>query len=747
MKKLNLTFSILVFVTVFGILSEDLNNDPAFPTPSILRSNVAFWIKIYTEVSIKEGVLHDRDYPLIIYDRIRSDDGDSRTVRERRKRIAEALSAIVSSPESTWTDLERNIVSLYKKEADLSAISGAQERIRYQQGQKERFREGLIRSGMYLDTIRTILKTYNIPLRIAYLPHVESSFNTEAYSRVGAAGLWQFMRGTGKLYGMRIDYIIDERRDPVISTIAAAKYLSSSYAELGTWPLAITSYNHGVAGIKKAVAEVGSRDIADLIRNYKSRSFGFASSNFYSCFLAASHIADNHQDYFPDVKLSTPLRYNDFVINHYISAEDFCRYLNLPLQQFIALNPAVRPAVFSKHQRLPKGYRVHIPVEIPITELAASYNAIPDSVKTSFPPRPLYYRVNKGDNLYTIASRLGVGVEELAIENNITRLNRIRAGQILQVPSKAVATTAMAKATEAPTGAAEKPVPDGKSAETVKPPPETTESAAAEIAQAEEKAALAPEEAAMVDSFQKEAEKRRLRPVASGKEKPSAGEAKPVQPILNDSLREIAFAPAIVEPVKKESERPRIASNFDVSVYALDAVVSADGTNAKITVSVDETIGHYADWLGIPTWRIRRLNDMGRASNIKINRTLLIPLDRPDALERFATARLQYHMAIEEDFYMQYTVADVSSHTIKRGETLWDICNNNENPIPLWLFSKYNRHLDLSNLALGAEVWIPRVRERTGEEIGEGVPALDALYEKPPLQPFRHKPQELKLTP
>ncbi|MBN1578657.1 MAG: transglycosylase SLT domain-containing protein [Chitinispirillaceae bacterium] len=751
-KKMLLRIPIVIFLVALPRFPENYDNDPVFPTPAILKGNVAFWTKIYTEVSMSEGLLHDRDYPLVIFEKIAAESG-SRTVKERRKRTADALTAIVSARESTWTDLERTIVALYKKEADSSALAGAADRVRFQQGQRERFIEGLKRSGMYLDTIRTILRAYNVPLRLAYLPHVESSFNTEAYSKVGAAGLWQFMRGTGKFFGMRIDYTIDERRDPVIASIAAAKYLSSSYAELRTWPLAITSYNHGVYGMKRAVAKTGSRDLAVIIQNYKSRSFQFASSNFYGCFLAASFIAENHAKFFPEVKMYRPLQYNDFVISHYIVADDFCQYLDIPREELMRLNPAIRPAVLERHQRLPKGYPIHIPANKPMEQVAALYDAIPDSLKTSAPPRPLYYRVNRGDNLYAIASRLGVTVRELAFENNITRLNRIRAGQVLRVPAKAAAApTVLAQATEAPPGPAKASASSGKPGRAAaKPPGETPATdAAAEIARAEAEATVPPEEIAMVDSEKKQPPEERKyqapRPTAR-KKKPAAAGEQPAQPALSDSLREIAFAPALIEPIKTASERPHVAPNFDVTIYDLDAVLSPVGTSAQIIVSVDETIGHYADWLGIPTWRIRKLNDMGRTSAIRINRSLLVPIDRPDALEQFVAARLEYHMAIEEDFYTQYTIADVTAYTLKRGEALWDICNNNENPLPLWLFKKYNRHLDLTKLFVGSEVWIPQVRERTTEELRSFTTTTPPPSPPPAPQLYRQRLHETKLVP
>ena len=190
--------------------------------------------------------------------------------------------------------------------------------------------------------------------------------------------------------------------------------------------------------------------------------------------------------------------------------------------------------------------------------------------------------------------------------------------------------------------------------------------------------------------------------------------------------------------MKRKQNRPKkpgIASSFDVSLYNLDVTLSPVGNTAELHVSVDETIGHYADWLGIPTYRIRKLNDMGRTSDIRLNKRLLIPNEHQDALEKFVAARLEYHMAIEEDFYAQYRVADLKKYVIKRGQTLWDLCNETENPIPLWLFKKHNKQLDLGKLIPGMTVWIPVIEEgpaeRTVEPAIKNPGTLPTTYTRP----------------
>jgi membrane-bound lytic murein transglycosylase D len=753
MDKSKFSLILILFSIVFS--NSAAQTDTIFPVPDILKHNVEFWKKIYTEISLSEGLIHDRDYPMVIYDRLKGD-YNSPSVKSRKDAIAVSLRSIIAKSGAGLTKEEEALYAIYKQFGDTTVFNEAPERIRFQMGQKERFREGLVRSGLYLDTIRSIMKAYKVPQRLAYLPHVESSFNTEAYSKVGAAGLWQFMRGTGKIYGMKIDYSIDERRDPIIATIAAAKYLSSSYAELKSWPLAITSYNHGVAGIKRAVAQTGSNDIAVIIQKYSSRSFQFASSNFYGCFLAASEIAENYTTYFPNTALSPSLKFLDTKLPCFITPDHICTLLGLTPEQLSVLNPALRSSVFEQKKRLPKGLVIHLPATLKAETIQTALNSIPDSLKLLGPERSNYYTVSRGDNLYGIASRLSVSVKELALENNISKYNRIYAGQVLRVPgaaSVAVKTVELASATK------QQSLSDKK---IVEPAIESTSvEAAVEIAQAEIAQITPPEDTTPVVSVVAvAAEPKQIKSEPPSKQKQpqqqsteSAKTAKKDAIIqnqveqLSDSLKDIALAPALPEPEVSSRIKPVLPKIFDVGLYNLDAVLSSGGSRATIFVSIDETIGHYADWLGIPTWQIRKLNDMGRGSTIRVNQKLQIPVNTQDALDRFSSARLEYHMAIEEDFYTQYMVSDVKAHILKRGQTLWDLCNVSEATIPLWLLNKYNKQADLSKLTAGMTVWIPEISELTQEEIHRRSSLSLEQKPQPARIPLQRVPQKSVITP
>jgi membrane-bound lytic murein transglycosylase D len=734
---------------VFLLVNTSAADDPdsaIFSVPDILRDNVAFWKKVYTEYSLHEGVIHDRDYPLVIYKKISVDQMSgwtySRFTEGQKTHIANCLKNLETQPESTWTDEEKAYLAIYKEHAPEATLSGASGRVRFQLGQKERFRMGLESSTAYLDTIRTIFSGYHVPQRLAYLPHVESSFNLESYSKVGAAGVWQFMRSTGRMF-LRINYLIDERRDPILSTVAAAKLLKSNYQELGAWPLAITAYNHGVNGMKHAVAMTGSRDISVIIKNYASPSFQFASKNFYACFLAASDIAMHATENFSDLHCSKKIEFKNVKLPSYMRPGVLCKYLNVPQDVLREFNPALRPVVFNQQKQLPADYEIRVPKDISSGSMERQLASIPDSLKSNEPERSGYYTVQQGDNLYGIASRFSVSLAQLTEENNINRKNRIFEGQVLRIPqtAKAVDVAAAPGASLEPTLSQESPIP-------VEKPLESTSTLQQPVTNPDLVAAVHPSPNQAVQAMKNAQKpfapaspwetanypaKKKTPPIAALPSIPPAALSHANQPVvsplpissLSDSIKEIALASADTAPQTPRWSKPNVFSKFDVDIYNLEMMISPDGQTAQIRASVDETIGHYADWLGLPTHRIRQINHMGGRSDIRINSLIKIPAEQP-MLDRMVKTRLEYHMAIEEDFYGMYKVTDVKQKNVKRGENLWDLCNSQD--IPLWLFKKYNKQLDLNELMPGVLVWIPVVEEKTEQELREESNSQGGIY-------------------
>jgi membrane-bound lytic murein transglycosylase D len=288
--------AVIIFLDLAGNASSlgATVNNKNFPTYPAIQDNVTFWEKIYTKYSTSEAVIHDRNNVTKIYevipivDYLRPGAGQiNKPLLDTAKQKYIAILSRLAMGNPPITKEEHRIAAMYKG-ACKSQLQKASESIRVQIGQKERFREGVVRSCAYLPEIKRIFRSYNLPEELAYLPHVESSFNPDAYSKVGACGLWQFTRTTGKQY-LRIDDTIDERQDPYRASHAAAKFLKRNHSILGSWPLALTAYNYGTSGMARAKKDKGSYE--KIFLEYEEGYFKFASRNFYPEFLAAIRAA------------------------------------------------------------------------------------------------------------------------------------------------------------------------------------------------------------------------------------------------------------------------------------------------------------------------------------------------------------------------------------------------------------------------------------------------------------------------
>jgi membrane-bound lytic murein transglycosylase D len=411
--------------------------DP-FPNPPVIQPSVDFWLAIYTRYSLEEGVVHDSRHPEIVYDVIALKHPDApeahrvNTVRMRQARlkVRDQLDRLMCNPNSNDPDLQ-TIAKLWKSSLSPDQLRQAKQRIRCQVGQRDRFREGLIRSFAYIETIRSIFRTVGVPEDLAYLAHVESSFNNQAHSKSGAAGIWQFTRKTGRHY-LQINPAIDERLDPIRASEAAARLLQTNYRRLDSWPLAITAYNHGIAGMRRANRR--HKTYAAIFRSYRNRRFRFASRNFYPEFLAAREAAANAHRYFDDLPSQEERPVLRISLDGFVSFEDAARHFNLDTELLRQLNPALRPSVLSDHQFIPKHYALCVPSHEWHYRLA--YNArIPQPLlmahQKSFP----IYRVRKGDTLSSIAQKHDLRVTDLVVANNLgNRSNRIFVNQKLRLP-------------------------------------------------------------------------------------------------------------------------------------------------------------------------------------------------------------------------------------------------------------------------------------------------------------------------
>ena len=404
--------------------------------PTELEPAVTFWRRVYTEITTSEGFVHDDLKLDIVYETVRlsnaNDRGRTSSASEAAGRYVRALRAIAAGKRDNLSAAEQRVMELWGPNIDKSAVSAAAERVRFQLGQANRFREGLIRSGAWEDYVKKTITEAGLPREIASLPHVESSFNPAARSKVGAAGMWQFMSSTGRRF-MRIDNIVDERLDPYISTRAAALLMQQNYEVTGAWPLAITAYNHGAAGMRRAIEQVGSDDIALIVRKYKSRSFGFASRNFYAALLAAVDVDADPEHYFGPLDRHARDNSRVLVLPDYIAIGTLAKSLGVDTDALEGINLSLKPAVWNGTKRVPKGYELRIPHSAgDPQQLLAS---LPSDAWNSKQTPDLFHVVQRGETLSSIAPRYGARVSELVAINSLSSAARIRPGQKLILPA------------------------------------------------------------------------------------------------------------------------------------------------------------------------------------------------------------------------------------------------------------------------------------------------------------------------
>ncbi len=435
--------------------------EPLFPTAPVIEAQKRFWIRIFTEVSSREGLLHDTRFSEPVYEKIQLRGLKRRAQRnliKRRRRVMESrlreIAAAIQAGTPINSDQQR-ILSLFPLDVTAQRLREAAKGVRFQRGLSDRFLEGFINSGLYIERMRQILAARGVPPDLAYLPHVESSFNHRTYSRAGAAGIWQFTRGTGRQF-MKIQYEVDERLDPLLATVAAAKLLAENYRHLKKWPLPITAYNHGRQSLRKIVARTGTDDLAKLIEGYDGWLFKFASKNFYAEFLAAREVALNPVRYFGSIAQKPPLRYHHVALPFFLDFRDAVRTLNIDADELAELNPSLRAPVLQSTKYIPKNYTLRLPERIPVQEFL---NAIPPDKRHTAQRRTTEVIVARGDTLYDIGRRFNVSWQQIARANNISSYRRIRPGQRLLIPGRGQRAPAPAPTAPSPSVVAAPPAP------------------------------------------------------------------------------------------------------------------------------------------------------------------------------------------------------------------------------------------------------------------------------------------------
>ena len=440
--QVRLVSALLVVLVALSAFSAAARDDAA-PAPDTepfvelegLRGNVDFWTLVFSEWTSGQVVIHDLDHPELIFEvvelpgPIEATYTDEQTdfiteLRESWEDYLEQLEHKVAA-RKPLDDTEKQWAAHFATTVGTDSLKGAHRRVRSQRGLRERFREGIERSFRFDRIIREILIEHGLPEDLAYLPHVESSFQYHARSSSGATGLWQFTRGTGKRF-LNINSAIDERLDPIAATRGAAAYLRDAYDKLESWPLALTSYNHGVQGMLRAKARFGV-DFERIYEEYDGRLFGFASKNFYAEFLAARRIARDPDRYFPEGYTPEPEHDLESVkLERRAKPAWIANRYGVPVEQLASINQGWSTRAVRNGMQLPSGTEVWLP--------RGTLERLADGAASPSSPVEGSYTVRRGDTLSGIAAAYDMTIDQLRQLNGLTtRSSLIRVGQELAV--------------------------------------------------------------------------------------------------------------------------------------------------------------------------------------------------------------------------------------------------------------------------------------------------------------------------
>ena len=741
------------------------------PRPPEIEPDIRFWTRVYTEVDTNGGFIHDDRYLDVVYRTMRFDEDASQRSRQNEvdaafESIRATLRTLAGGKRDNLTPEERRVLSLWPDDVGNQTLASAVDRIRWQRGQSNRFRAGLVRAGRWKPYIYEVLRREGVPIELVALPHVESSFDPTAYSRAGAAGMWQFTRSTGLRY-MRIDHIVDDRRDPFFSTVAAARLLRDNYEVLQNWALAITAYNHGQSGMRNAVRSTGTDRIEVILREYSGRLFGFASRNFYVAFLAAVDVDANAEEYFgplsPDPEADTVvMNVPDFVtVSTLADAFDVSHDL---LRNW---NPALTSAVWSGEKFVPSGFRLRVPADA-VANAPGRMAGIPATLRYTAQRPDVLHRVQRGETISGIATRYRVSQSALVEINNLRSRNFIREGQVLRLPgSNGARPITLAQRDGLPSGdggtyivragdsidqiarmysvsaqdlLARNAIADadriyvgqelivGGAAEAVASGSTAPETIAAAVVEEESAAVVEPASAAppqtvagapTAEPAQPPSEESEVEPRPGVEpERVAVSEAAPGPATVADSesgpqVMVAVAAPAMADAESEDAVNVLASDQAELAADPSDYLVRADGT---IEVQALETLGHYADWLEIRTQRLRDINGMPFREPVVIGRRLSLDFSVVSR-DEFEARRVAYQRETQEAFFQAYDVTGVRHHEVQSGESLWELALQDFR-VPVWLVRQYNPDLDLDRVAPDTVVNFPVLRPKGAIDAG-----------------------------
>jgi membrane-bound lytic murein transglycosylase D len=404
-----------------------------------------------------------------------------------------------------------------------------------------------------------------------------------------------------------------------------------------------------------------------IFEKYRSKSFKFASRNFYSEFLAAKQVAADYKKYFGKLSLDQPFSTHTIKLNGYVSIDKICKHYNLPMDVAQSLNPALRSPVFNGQKYVPKGYSFRLPANI--ASASSKESIIPSAYLKKHQKPSHFYTVQRGDTAGRIARTHSVKLSDLVLANNLSHRATIYPRQTLRIPLPGEKIPAAKNTPQK----ASKPImtakaePQRKVSPTVKAP---------------NKAPGYPEPV-----------------LASVVPIPSAAR-KPLQ-ALKKTAREDSMATPSAEIVSADVRFERIQNKSPRPI-------------GKIKVEVEETLGHFAEWADVRTQRIRRINGLPFGKKLHLHQKVKIPLDKVTA-QAFEEKRYEYHKRLQEDFFSVYRIGEMRVYHVKNGDNLWAL-SFDKFDVPMWLLKNCNPEVDFTALNLNQSLMVPVIEKIEADE-------------------------------
>jgi membrane-bound lytic murein transglycosylase D len=397
--------------------------------------------------------------------------------------------------------------------------------------------------------------------------------------------------------------------------------------------------------LRRAQDELGTSNIAVIVKRYQGATFGFASRNFYVAFLAALEVDRNADKYFGPLTHLPDAQSTVVVLPDYIPVDALAKAFKADLGALRVLNPALRPPIWNKARFVPRGYALRVPGSPQPAEIAAAWAGLAPATRYVVQRNDGPHRVRRGETLAGIAAASGVSLNHLLAANGWNGTRELARGEVVHIPMPASRAEASAAAAAPATPAT------SLVAATTAPP-----------------ALVLPE---------------------AQPEPPIARPAPPKEPVSERQAESTALLPAAAP-----------SGNADTTDYGV-------GPGNTVVVQAAETLGHFADWSKVGAQSLLALNRLHKNAMVTLGHKVKLDLSRVSAAQ-FEAARRDYHRQLQETFFATHRISGTENYVIKRGESLW-IISQQRTDLPVWLVAEYNPDVDFADVRPGTVIALPRV--------------------------------------